>query len=103
FDWPADGRLVVPGLYNEPRRAWMLSDREGRPLVVSREGDALVVVMPPTRPDAIDSVVALEVLGVPDVADAPAIEAETDVFVSTLDVRASSPRDHVQVRCTTDG
>jgi alpha-L-fucosidase len=56
FDWPRDGRLVVPGLLNEPAKAWLLSDREQRPLKVERQEDALVIGVSAAAPDPIDSV-----------------------------------------------
>jgi alpha-L-fucosidase len=106
FEWPPDGRLVVPGIFNDPRRAWMLADPSATGLAVEREGDSLVVALPPAAPDAVNSVVVLEVEGSPDVALPPVIEAETEIFVTRLAVRVSpggGGRANIQMRFTLDG
>ena len=61
FEWPAGGRLVVPGLLNEPRRAFLLADAAARPLAMERQGADLVISLPRIAPDAIDTVVVLDV------------------------------------------
>jgi len=65
FDWPTDGRLVVPRLKNQPRRAWLLSDK--RPLKVARSGDDIVINVPRQAAHTADTVVAVEIQGPPDV------------------------------------
>jgi len=69
FDWPSDGRLLVPGIYNKARKAYLLSDPEKRKLDVQRQEDALVIHVPDDAPDPINSVVVLEVKGRSDVND----------------------------------
>jgi alpha-L-fucosidase len=63
FAWPADGRLVVPGLKNEVAAAWLLADAGQKPLDTERSGDDLVVKVPGKAPDPICSVVVLMVKG----------------------------------------
>jgi alpha-L-fucosidase len=65
FDWPADGRLVVAGLENPPRRAFVLGEAGERALPVERRADGLVVSLPAKAPDTIDSVVVLDIDGTP--------------------------------------
>jgi alpha-L-fucosidase len=67
FDWPADGKLVVPGLKNEVQRAYLLVDPEKKPLAVRRQGDDLAVTLPERAPDKVCSVVVLVLRGEPDV------------------------------------
>ena len=69
FDWPADGRLVVGGLLNRPKRAFVLGEAGERQLPVERRTDGLVVSLPATAPDTIDSVVVLDIDGPPRVAN----------------------------------
>ncbi len=58
FDWPADGRLLVPGLKTAVRRASLLVTQG---LLQTRADDAGVVVsLPGSAPDAVASVVKLE-------------------------------------------
>ena len=68
FDWPADGKLVVGGLLNHPRRAFLLGAAGDRALRIERRADGVAVSLPSSAPDAIDSVVVLDVDGPPNVA-----------------------------------
>ena len=52
FDWPADGKLVVPGLMNTAKKAWLLADRKERSLAVAASTEGLTITLPqrpPTR------------------------------------------------------
>jgi alpha-L-fucosidase len=60
FNWPADGKLVVPGLKSQVTAARLLAQR-GQSLAFARKGDDVVVTVPAQAPDAIASVVVLEV------------------------------------------
>jgi alpha-L-fucosidase len=101
FDWPADGALVLPGIGNEPRRAFLLA--KSSLLSVQRSGSDLRIVLPPTPPDPVCSVVVLEVEGKPIVYRAPEIRAASEIFVRPLEVAISRPSDALEVRYTTDG
>jgi alpha-L-fucosidase len=103
FDWPADGRLVIPGIFNQPVRSYLLGDKKKTPLQVSREEDALCIKVPAKAPDAINSVVVLEVDGRVDVNDPPVFESPFATFVKDLQVNLKTDRDRVEVRYTTDG
>jgi alpha-L-fucosidase len=65
FDWPQDGKLVVPGLKNKVLRAYLLSTRKA--VSLTRNGDDVVLSLPTHAPDKVDSVVALRIVGAPDV------------------------------------
>ncbi len=103
FDWPGDGKLVVPGILNSPRRAFLLSDPESRPLTVGRKEDTIVIGLPGEGPDPDDNVVVLDINGRPDVNDPPEISAAHDIFIDSLDVVLSTDRENVEVRFTLDG
>jgi alpha-L-fucosidase len=61
FNWPKDGKLVVPGLRNEVRAAWLLATDKTLKATTAEGGVAVEVPAEPL--DAIDTVVALEVKG----------------------------------------
>jgi len=62
FDWPTNLRLEVPGLKNQVKKAYLLSDRKHTALSVRRElKDKIVVRIPREAPDAVDTVVVLEI------------------------------------------
>ncbi len=103
FDWPGDGRLIVPGIANEAHKAYLLADPEQTPLGITRVEDALAIAVPRVPPDSVNSVVVLDVDGAPDVVEPPDIEAEAPVFTDSLSVTASSLNKSVTVRYTLDG
>ena len=65
FNWPGDGKLTVPGLKNSVLRATLLAS--GQTLTTSRESNAVVVQVPTTPPDAVNSVVVLKIQGRPEI------------------------------------
>jgi alpha-L-fucosidase len=70
FNWPADGRLVVPGLKNPVQKAWLLADSKKKSLATSQTGKGAIVSVPKSAPDAIASTVVLKVKGVLEVEPA---------------------------------
>jgi alpha-L-fucosidase len=61
FDWPKDGKLVVPGLHNEIRAAWLLATDK---TLKTTAGEGNLTIDVPAEPlDPIDTVVVLEVRG----------------------------------------
>jgi alpha-L-fucosidase len=61
FDWPADGKLLVPGLKNNVRSASLLAG--GKRLTVANTADGVVINVPATPPDKISSTIVLRVKG----------------------------------------
>jgi alpha-L-fucosidase len=103
FDWPKDSRLVVPGLSNEPVMATLLADPKHEPLALARRGADVVILLPHEAPDRIDTVVALDIRGKPDVASLPLITSDADIFVNDAVVTLKSKQDNIQLRYTTNG
>jgi alpha-L-fucosidase len=102
FEWPSDGILVVPGILSLPKTAYLLSDPNKLPLRIVRKEDALMIKVPRTSPDSMNSVVVLDVAGKPDISNPPIISAEYNIFVDPLEVTISSDRENVEVRYTMD-
>jgi alpha-L-fucosidase len=62
FDWPGDGRLLVPGLKNKVTKARLVGSPDARiTWDITEEG--VGVNLPRHAPDADDSVVALDIVG----------------------------------------
>jgi alpha-L-fucosidase len=67
FDWPGDGILKLKGLNNRIRNAFLLTDKE-RKLQVNRDKNGqLMILLPESRPDQVNSVVVLQIAGTPDI------------------------------------
>jgi alpha-L-fucosidase len=61
FNWPSDGKLVVPGLKSEVESAVLLAS--GAKLEVAAGGGGVTISVPASAPDAISSTVAVKVKG----------------------------------------
>jgi len=103
FNWPASGKLVVPGIYNQVKQAYLLSDSKKSLLNVEKKEDALIINIPNTAPDEINSIVVLAVVGKADINYPPKLQSELNVFMNELDVKVNTDRDNVQIRYTLDG
>jgi alpha-L-fucosidase len=62
FDWPGDGKLVVPALEGKVRSAKLLASGVKLPMNVSANGE-LILSLPAAAPDKISSTIKLEVRG----------------------------------------
>jgi alpha-L-fucosidase len=65
FDWPQDGRLIVPGLKSSVRSARLLAG--GEPLRVESKGNDKLIHVPASAPDPVASAVRVELDGPLDV------------------------------------
>jgi alpha-L-fucosidase len=81
FDWPADGKLLVPGLMSKPQKAYLLADKNRKPLAVASSDKGLTISVPATAPDAISSTVVLEVKG-PLTIEQPVLRQNADGSVT---------------------
>lgn len=61
FEWPANGKLEVPGIKNKVVKASLLSG--GAPLKTSSKKDVLTLTVPAQAPDPIASVIKVELKG----------------------------------------
>ncbi len=103
FQWPPDGRLEVPGIANRARGAFLLAGGSSDGLEVTRDEDALRIAVPPDAPDPVDTVVALDVEGSPEVCDPPLVRTAHERFVERTEVEFVSDRPGAVVRFTIDG
>ena len=66
FDWPKDGKLIVPELKNEVKKAYLLSDPKKRRLKVevgAKPEGGVSIQVGPAAPDKVDSVMVVEIAG----------------------------------------
>jgi len=75
WDWPADGKIVLPGITQTPRSGRLLAG--GAPVVSTVTPEGLVVTLPGSAPDPDVSVAALEFASAPQVASAQALPQDT--------------------------
>ena len=59
FQWPASGRLELPGLQSKVKKAWLLAN--GKKLKVTQSAAGVTIALPAGAPDKIASVLCLEI------------------------------------------
>jgi alpha-L-fucosidase len=102
FDWPATGELVLPGLANPVRRAFLLAAPERA--LATRSGDGGVTVrVPDAAVDEVATVVVVDLDGAPIVYRAPTIAAESTEFVTAVLATIATGTPGLEVRYTQDG
>lgn len=69
FQWPADGRLLVPGLKSPVTSATLMANGISLPTQAGPEG--LTISLPASAPDPISSTIVLRIQGAPDIKPSP--------------------------------
>jgi alpha-L-fucosidase len=103
FQWPADGKLTVPGLRNKAKTAMMLVSHEK--VATAAGEDGLILSLPPQAPDAFSSTVALRLAGPPNIEVTPIMQeadgsvtlraSEANLHGDTVKVEGSSEHDNI--------
>jgi alpha-L-fucosidase len=84
----------VPGLKNDIKKAWLLTDKKRKPLAVSpvaasrESADGQIITVPAQAPDAIASVIVAQIKGAPEVTQLPILQ-EADGTVKFDSVEAN--------------
>jgi alpha-L-fucosidase len=60
FDWPKDGKLVVPGLTAKVKKAYLLAAVQRAALKIIANAGGVEVAVPTQAPDPVASVIVLE-------------------------------------------
>jgi alpha-L-fucosidase len=103
FDWPQDGRLVVPGIGNHVVKAQLLAAPEARFAALEIEGNVILRMLPEAAPDVHVSVIKLTVQGAPVIFEAPQIKAASDQLVSEMEVQLRVASKDLEIYYTLDG
>ena len=75
FDWPGDGRLLLPGFKNKVDSAFVLATRQS--LACANTADGLVVTVPAAATDPVSSTLVLRFRGAAEI-ETTSISAEPD-------------------------
>ncbi len=101
FEWPADGDLVLSGITNKIKGAYLLDG--GKKLRVIKKGPDIHIALPTVCPDELSTVVVLKIAGKPQVFEAPVIANSQVLFIDTASVNLVSFPDALEVHYTLDG
>lgn len=100
FDWPQDGRLVVPGLANDVASARILGGATTR---VQRVESNVIIELPHSPLHEAATVIELVIDGKPIVYGTPKIASPGTEFVTSIPVSIAASSDKLDVRFTLDG
>lgn len=105
FDWPQDGRLVLPAFANIPGQApRLLGGAEPPEFRWLGDGEgSFTIKLPKSPPLAHANVIAVDVQGSPRPYRAPLVVADSDHFVGRLRVDLSPQGEPAELRYTLDG
>ena len=101
FNWPKDGKLIVPGIGNESIKARAMGSNGT--LKVTRKQSDVSIDLSGVKRDPFATVIELTVPGKAIIYTAPEISSTSDIFVGSAAVSLSGSGNGVQVRYTTDG
>ncbi len=101
FNWPENGVLVVPGITNKIKKAFLLDG--GKKLKADRNEADINITVPTECPDKINTVIVLEVIGKPVVFDAPAVEPASGIFIGEMNAAVKDLPEGLAVHYTLDG
>ena len=88
--WPQDGKVRLPGLKTDVKKAYLLADK-GKALSFARAGKEVVVTLPERALDPDATVVAVELAGAPVVEPwkvGPAADGRLDLPVYLAEIKA---------------
>ena len=101
FDWPENGILVVPGLANKVRSAYLHKSK--KKLLYRRDESDIVLQVPEKMPDPLNTVISIEISGAPIVIDIPDIAPDSGIFVGSMIWSVPNVPEGYSVYYTLDG
>ena len=101
FDWPDDGMLFIPGITNLPISSSLLADNEE--LATDKIDNGIIVNLPSEAPDTNNTIITLNIEGIPNVIEAPVISGEQNIFIDNINVSIVSQNPQLDIRYTLDG
>ena len=101
FEWPADGKLIVPNLGSQFTSCYFLADN--RKLKPVRAGNDYMIDLSGAEQQKYATVIVLDVKGKPVTYDAPEIKSSSNIFIDQLQVTLSNKIPNGVIRYTTNG
>ena len=83
FDWPGSGKLYLPGLKTEIKKARLLTKEGGQDVKWDKENGWTVLSIPKLAPEKLVSVVTLEFEKAPEVDSCWGLDPETETEILT--------------------
>jgi len=101
FDWPADGKLIVPNLGSQVTNCYALADK--KKLKAGKSASDYVIDISTVTKQDDATVIVLDVKGKPVIYDAPEIKSSSNIFTNQAPVSFSSTIPNAVIHYTTNG
>ena len=101
FDWPADGKLIVPGLGSQPLNCFALADKTK--LRTEKKGSDYIIDVSSVAKQNYATVIVIDVKGKAVIYDAPQIKSPSAIFLAELPVTISTAIPGASIRYTLNG
>lgn len=100
FDWPADGKIVVPGLGSQVTNCYSLADQ--KKLKATRNEFDYNIDVSGIAKQNYATVIVLDVKGTPIIYEAPEVSSSSNIFIDQLSVSFTTKIPGAVIRYTTD-
>ena len=100
FQWPENNHLVVPGIYNDVQKTFLLDSQEQ--LKSYRDNDSIIIQLPKNVSDTGNAVIVLDIVGKPDINYPPNIFADNPIFIDSISVTLGTDRENLEIKYTLD-
>jgi len=101
FDWPTDGKLIVPNLGSQVMNCYSLTDK--KKLKPIKKGSDYVIDISGIEEKQYATVIVMDVKGKPVIYDAPEIKSSSNIFINQMPVTLNTQIPNAVIRYTTNG
>ena len=101
FDWPADGKLIVPNLGSQVTNCYSLAGK--KKLKAVKTGSDYVIDISGIEQKEYATVIVMDIKGKPVIYDAPEIRSSSNIFIDQIPVTLSTQIPNAVIRYTTNG
>jgi len=101
FEWPADGKLIVPKFGSPVTNCYSLSGK--KKLKVVRTGNDYLIDISGVDQRKYATVLVMDIKGKPVIYDAPEIKSSSDIFIDQMPVTLTTQIPNSVIRYTTNG
>jgi alpha-L-fucosidase len=101
FDWPGDGKIVIPNFGSPVTNCYSLADK--KKLKALKTGSDYVIDVSRLEEKQYATVIVMDIKGKPIVYDAPEIKSSSNIFINQMPVTLSTQIPNAVIRYTTNG
>jgi len=101
FDWPTNGKLMVPNLGSQVTNCYSLADK--KKLKAIKKGSDYVIDISGIEEKQYATVIVMDIKGKPVIYDAPQIKSSSNIFIKQMPVTFNTQIPNAVIRYTTNG